>query len=174
MLTDRLPPTPIVDVSYGAVTDLGKIVLPSPPDDTAQCTADLDAPAGSVTCTATPQWSGGTTPLISWDFDPKIGQPTDTPVATVTPTFVEKEVPSTTRIPRETANTQRSSSPNTETSGARVASTLDGRHLPLRQLRLYITTSLTAPVTTTTGLPKTVAGQPYTVTATVMIYRTTW
>ena len=41
-----------VPVDYGTSTDLGTIVLPSPPAINASCTADLEAPAGSVNCSA--------------------------------------------------------------------------------------------------------------------------
>ena len=59
-----------VPVNYGSSTNLGTIVLPSPPDVQASCSPDLDSPAGSVTCQAQDDSGTGQDPQYNWEFDP--------------------------------------------------------------------------------------------------------
>ena len=61
---------PVVDtpIDYGNGTNLGTIVIPSPPAFTASCTNDQTKPIGAVTCAAQ-NGSGATdSPAYSWAF----------------------------------------------------------------------------------------------------------
>ena len=65
------PVTEDIPVSYGSSTNLGTIVVPSPPDISASCTADEEQPAGSVDCTAIHNSSLAVDDTqYTWDFDP--------------------------------------------------------------------------------------------------------